>query len=99
MKRVLLLLLCSSLSMQVVFADEPPVIPVIDRAMRAKLKSVYQMGVSAGNRDNVFAKFGDSITRSPSFLVDVGCGVAVLGEHEDLKQTIEFFRRTRFPDS
>ena len=94
-----LFLLLLTLITHVAFAQEPQGLPLIDRALRAKLKSVYALGLGAGNRPGIFAKFGDSITRSPSFLIDIGCGVAVLGENSELNNTIEFFRQSRFPSS
>jgi len=42
----------------------------------------------------VFAKAGDSITASWSFLVDVGCGSEQLGAYSRLADTIKFFRAT-----
>ena len=39
----------------------------------------------------VFAKVGDSITASPSFLTCVGAGTCNLGDHADLAPTISFF--------
>ncbi len=65
--------------------------------MRSELRSVYKLGILDGNRPAVFAKVGDSITRTPHFLKDIGCGVEVLASHQSLASTITFFRGTPFP--
>jgi len=65
--------------------------------MRTQLRSVYKIGVEAGNRPEVFAKVGDSITKSKYFQKDIGCSVEVLGNYQSLAPTIKFFRGTAFP--
>src|SRR6187455_2123437 len=54
--------------------EQPPVVPRIDQALKDRLRGVYQSGVEAGRRPQVFAKIGDSITASTYFLEPVGCG-------------------------
>jgi hypothetical protein len=78
---------------------DAPVVPRIDGALRQRLAVVYRAGRARGNRAAVFAKVGDSITESGSFLQDIGCGQAQLGSRLGLAATIAFFRRVRFPDS
>jgi hypothetical protein len=80
-------------------AQQPPVVPKIDKAMRAQLKSIYKSGINQGNRPNVFAKAGDSITRNTNFLKDIGCGIEVLAGNQRLAPTIQHFRGFGFPDS
>ncbi len=82
-----------------VYANQPPVVPVIDKAMRAQLRKVYRIGVSAGKNPAVFAKVGDSITHGDHFLNAIGCSAEELGNHQNLAPTIQFFRATSFPAS
>jgi hypothetical protein len=74
-----------------------PVVPRIDGKLRTRLLTVYRAGRARGNRAAVFAKVGDSITESGSFLQDVGCGGAALGGHRELAPTIRYFSRVTFP--
>jgi hypothetical protein len=74
-------------------------VPRIDGGVRRHVVAVYRDGLRRGNRPDVFAKVGDSITESGSFLQDIGCGQAQLGSRLGLAATIAFFRRVRFPDS
>jgi hypothetical protein len=76
-----------------------PGVPRIGGALRARLAAVYRNGLAGGNRADVFAKVGDSITESGSFLQDVGCGSARLGTYRGLASTIRFFSSTRLPSS
>lgn len=50
-----------------------PVIPVIDDVLRARLAAVLASPAGAANYRDAFAKVGDSITESGSFLKDLGC--------------------------
>lgn len=61
------------------------------------MRTVYLSGRAAGNRAAVFAKIGDSITESGSFLKDVGCGSEVLGSYTSLAPAIDYFRAVVFP--
>lgn len=76
----------------------PPVIPVIDASMKARLQTILSAGAARTppNRPSVFAKAGDSITESGSFLFDVGCNVYVLGAYSSLRPTITYYRSTIF---
>ena len=72
-----------------------PIIPPIDGEMKARLRGILADGLSRGNRPDVFAKVGDSITASRYFLVDVGCGGARFEdtpEHAALAGIVERFR-------
>ncbi len=84
---------------QFALAQQPPVVPSIDKTMKFQLRNVYKTGVAAGNRPTVFAKVGDSITRSKYFQKDIGCSAEVLANHQSLASTIQFFRGTAFPPS
>jgi hypothetical protein len=76
----------------------PPVIPIIDARMKARLQTILAAGEARTppNRPSVFAKAGDSITESASFLFDVGCNVYVLGVYSSLRPTIKYYRSTTF---
>ncbi len=75
------------------------IVPAISDAMQARLQAVYASGRTAGNREGVFSKIGDSITATGSFLVDISCSVETLGAETNLEPTINFFRATTFPAS
>lgn len=75
----------------------PPIVPLIDAASKARLRTIYLFGQTQGNRAAVFAKIGDSITESGSFLQDVGCGAEALGAYTALGPTIDYFRAVTFP--
>jgi hypothetical protein len=74
-----------------------PIVPVINSASKATLRAIYLNGQGLGNRAGVFAKVGDSITASGSFLTDIGCQSEDLGDYSSLASTISFFRATTFP--
>ncbi len=79
-----------------------PIIPTINASMVTHLQGILQQGEAKGNRPDVFAKMGDSITESESFLTDFGdphYDPASLGDHADLLATINYFRQTTLPDS
>jgi GDSL-like Lipase/Acylhydrolase family len=80
-----------------VYAAQPPVIPVIDVAMKAQLQNIYRIELPNGRRSSVFAKVGDSITQTNHFLNGIGCDVEVLAGHQSLARTIRYFRNTKFP--
>ena len=63
-----------------------PVIPGIDAGMKSRLQSILEDGRGKSNRPNVFAKIGDSITESGSFLQGIGCRDEVLGDFASLAQ-------------
>ena len=74
-----------------------PVVPRIDAALKARLRGILEEGKRKGNRSNVFAKIGDSITESGSFLQGIGCKDEALGDYASLAPTIEYFRSVAFP--
>jgi hypothetical protein len=74
-----------------------PIVPAIGPAMKKRLRAVFLAGQATGNRAGVFAKVGDSITESASFMVDVGCAAENLSAHLELAAVIAFFRSTLLP--
>jgi len=63
----------------------------------AHVREVRARGAAMGNRLAVFAKIGDSITESGSFLSDVGFGWGSVGTYGALEPTIQYFRMTALP--
>ncbi|MCX6356874.1 MAG: hypothetical protein NT045_03205, partial [Candidatus Aureabacteria bacterium] len=82
-------------------ADQPPVIPLIDAAMKARLREVYLRGQATGNHPDTFSKIGDSITATYSFLaVTIGCDDYNLAGHAELQAAIDYFKTREFtPDT
>ena len=76
-------------------------LPRINAALKATLREVFARGQTAGLRANVFAKVGDSITSSESFLLDFGptAGPSFnLGAYTALDPTRVFFSATLVTD-
>ena len=73
-------------------------VPMFDAATVARVRELRARGAAAGMRPEVFAKIGDSITESNSFLYDIGQGWFVLGNYGALEPTVQHFRATRFAD-
>jgi hypothetical protein len=71
-----------------------PGLPAWDSATVAHVRELRARGVAMGNRLSVFAKIGDSITESGSFLFDVGFGWVDLGAYATLATTIQYFSAT-----
>lgn len=97
---LLLVLLVLVLAVSAIVADPPPtppILPTIDGAMKVRLRGTFVLGRQFGNRNAVFAKLGDSITESDSFLKDIGCSEEVLGDHRPLEPTMQFFRAVNLP--
>lgn len=61
------------------------------------LAKIAGRGERLGNRPGVFAKIGDSITASPSFLQALACRSPRLGPWSDLRGTLELFATTSVP--
>ena len=77
--------------------EELPVVPVLSPAVTSHLEKVSGRGERLGNRPGVFAKIGDSITASPSFLQALACQPPRLGGWGELRGTLEFFGETAVP--
>lgn len=75
-------------------AETLPVIPAIDATMQARLRTILSAGQAAGNRAAVFAKAGDSITATGSFLVDTGCPSDPPNTFAGLGSVVEYFKST-----
>jgi hypothetical protein len=69
-------------------------VPRIDAALRDRLVRLAALGAQRGMRREVFAKVGDSITESGSFLHDIGHGWHDLASYASLEPTVTFFHRT-----
>jgi hypothetical protein len=74
--------------------EELPVVPALGPAVVGHLEKVVDRGERFGNSPGVFAKIGDSITASPSFLQALACESPRLGEWGALRGTLEFFGET-----
>jgi hypothetical protein len=77
--------------------EELPVVPALEPAVIGHLERIASRGESFGNRPGAFAKIGDSITASPSFLQALACRTPRLGAWSELRGTLEFFGETSVP--
>jgi hypothetical protein len=77
--------------------EELPVVPALGPAVLGHLEKVASRGETYGNSPGVFAKIGDSITASPSFLRALACRRPRLGAWSELRGTLEFFSQTSVP--
>ena len=57
---------------------------------------IHLKGLGLGNYKNTFAKVGDSISTSESFLMDIGCGNETLADYQSLQTTVDYFRSRQF---
>jgi len=91
-----LLALCSAFSHESSAAEweELPVVPTLEPPVADHLKKIAGRGERWGNNPGVFAKIGDSITASPSFLQGLACRAPRLGTWGELRGTLEFFGET-----
>ena len=71
-------------------------VPALDAATVAHVRQVFEAGEHAGNHPDVFAKIGDSITESGSFLGDIGHGWIELASYGRLQSVVHFFSRHAF---
>jgi GDSL-like lipase/acylhydrolase family protein len=78
--------------------EELPVVPPLGPAVVGHLEKVADRGERLGNSPGVFAKIGDSITASPSFLQALACRAPRLGAWSGLRGTLEFFGETSVPE-
>lgn len=78
--------------------DPNVAVPAFDAATLARMRELRALGASRGMRADVFAKIGDSITESASFLSDIGHGWYELGGYRGLEPTVAYFRQTTFAD-
>lgn len=73
--------------------------PAFSPAVIARIRALRAAGVARGNRLDVLAKIGDSITEAGGFLTDLGMGWYELGPYACLEPTVAFFRRTAVPNA
>ena len=78
----------------VALPDTSVMVPPFDAATIAHIREVRTRGAAMGMRLTVFAKIGDSITESASFLSDIGFGWYSLGRWSGLEATIRYFSTT-----
>ncbi len=74
---------------------EAAVLPM-DAATVQHVRAVFEAGAHAGNHADVFAKLGDSITESASFMGDIGHGWFDLGTYTRLEPVVRYFSRHAF---
>ena len=77
--------------------EEMPVVPALGPVVLSHLERIEARGERVGNQPGVFAKIGDSITASPSFLQALACRRPRLGAWSELRGTVEFFGRAPVP--
>ncbi len=77
--------------------QELPVVPALSPDLTGHLWKIAGRGERLGNQPGVFAKIGDSITASPSFLQALACRRPRLGGWSELRGTLGFFGRTSVP--
>jgi hypothetical protein len=77
--------------------EELPVVPALGPVVTSHLEKIASRGELVGNQPGVFAKIGDSITASPSFLQALACQPPQLGYWGGLQATLDFFGGTPVP--
>jgi hypothetical protein len=87
---------CSSESLGAEW-EELPVVPALGPVVAGHVEKIAARGTSLGNQPGVFAKIGDSITASPSFLQALACRRPQLGAWSELRGTVGFFAETTVP--
>jgi hypothetical protein len=83
-------------------ADQPPpaavaapgMPPGVIPAVGGRARTIFLDGQTRGNRADVFAKVGDSITDMPMFLYAIGGGQQQLGSYAYLQTVINHFSQT-----
>ncbi len=74
-----------------------PVIPPLAGNTGEHVREVFATGLALGNEPDVFAKVGDSITESGSFLQDLACSEPAWGRWSALGDTRGYFGLHTFP--
>jgi hypothetical protein len=74
-----------------------PVIPPLTGATGGQIRETFGAGLMLGNEADVFAKVGDSISESGSYLQDLACEDPVWGRWAGLKPTLGFYGLHTFP--
>jgi hypothetical protein len=68
-----------------------PAVAKIDKATKHKAITTLRRGSRLGNRANVLAKVGDSLSQSPAYLQGLGCGQWAPGRYSGLRSTVNYF--------
>jgi hypothetical protein len=76
-----------------------PVVPPLRGAVGDHARAIAAHGLALGNDDHVFAKVGDSITESGSFLQDLACQPADWGGWRGLRSARHWFGEHTLPRS
>jgi hypothetical protein len=71
---------------------EAAIVPFDDSTL-LHVRTLFRAGAAAGQQADVFAKLGDSITESGSFLMDIGHGWHELGPWTRLDAVVRYFSR------
>lgn len=66
-------------------------LPAFDAETIAHVRDLVMRGAARGNRHDVFAKIGDSISESRAYLYECGDGSFYPGPHTDLMPTVQYF--------
>ena len=74
-----------------------PTIPPVDGTVAEHVRDIAAAGAALGNHDDVFAKVGDSITESGSFLSDLACEEPAWGRWTRLAAVRVHFGFRTFP--
>jgi hypothetical protein len=74
-----------------------PVVPPLAGATGEHVRAIFSAGLAAGNEADVFAKVGDSITESGSYLQDLACEEPAWGRWTGLASTRGFYGLHTFP--
>lgn len=70
---------------------DAPVVPKLNCAETKRIGVTLRRGQRLGNRADVFAKVGDSLSQSPAFLQSLGCRRWSPGEHASIESTVARF--------
>jgi hypothetical protein len=73
------------------------VVPKLGGKVRARTVATLRRGERLGNRANVFAKVGDSLSQSAAFAQGLGCGRWKGGAHRKLRSAVRLFARRELP--
>ncbi len=76
---------------------DAPVIPKLNRAETKRIAGTLRRGRRLGNRADVFAKVGDSLSGSAAFAQGLGCHHWAPGRFPALRATVRFFSARRLP--
>jgi hypothetical protein len=93
---LLALLFCSAVG-SVPRADAISVLPTLDKPTATRMSATLRRGEARGNRPDVFAKVGDSISQSPAFLQSLGCGQWQPRANRRVRSAVESFTARSLP--